>query len=49
MAFRYEPPIVPEVRSEGDTSNFDRYPDSIEEQSGPVVDAATSEKLFKDF
>merc|ERR1712060_144499 len=41
--------IVPEIRSEGDTHNFDKYPESIEDGQGPLVDEVTSEKLFKDF
>ena len=30
------PPIVPRVKSETDTSNFDPYPDSVEEAPDPV-------------
>jgi serine/threonine protein kinase len=41
-------PIVPEVRSAGDTRNFDKYPDSIEDPMGPVLDARSKE-LFNDF
>ena len=26
-----QPPYIPEVKSEGDTSNFSNYPDSLEE------------------
>ena len=47
--YQYRSPIVPEIRSEGDTHNFDKYPESVEDLSGPIVDAATSEKLFYDF
>merc|ERR1711998_65017 len=31
-------PIVPEVRSAGDTRNFDKYPDSVDDPIGPVLD-----------
>lgn len=41
-------PIVPEVRSPGDTRNFDKYPDSVDEPLAPVLDARTKE-LFDDF
>jgi len=42
------PPIVPEVRSPGDTRNFDKYPDSVEDPIGPVLDQR-SKDLFNDF
>ena len=41
--------IVPEVKGEGDTNNFDRYPESDDEDGAPLVDQKTSEKLFKNF
>ena len=41
--------IVPEVKNAGDTNNFDKYADSLEDTSKPLVDKATAEKLFKDF
>ena len=41
--------IVPEVKSPGDTNNFDKYADSLEDMSKPLVDKATAEKLFKEF
>ena len=41
--------IVPDVKSAGDTNNFDKYADSLEDTSRPLVDKATAEKLFKDF
>ena len=46
------PPIVPELRGEGDTGNFDQYPESDEEDyadDGPLVDEETSDKLFASF
>mmetsp|Transcript_15750 Transcript_15750/g.51659 ORF Transcript_15750/g.51659 Transcript_15750/m.51659 type:complete len:356 (-) Transcript_15750:1283-2350(-) len=43
------PPIVPEVRSDGDTHNFDRYPESVEDVHAVIVDEATSERLFSTF
>jgi len=49
VSYQYPSPIVPEVRSDGDTHNFDKYPESVEDNSAPLVDEATAEKLFKDF
>ena len=46
------PPIVPELRGEGDTGNFDQYPESDEEDyadDAPLVDEETSDKLFASF
>ena len=46
------PPIVPELRGEGDTGNFDQYPESDEEDYAddtPLVDEETSDKLFASF
>lgn len=40
-------PIVPEVRSPGDTRNFDKYPDD-DEVSPPPLDPRSKE-LFRDF
>ena len=41
-------PIVPEVRSPGDTRNFDRYPESVDDGGGPVLDARAKD-LFVSF
>jgi len=41
-------PIIPEVRSPGDTRNFDKYPDSVEDPIGPVLDQR-SKDLFNEF
>mmetsp|Transcript_3044 Transcript_3044/g.10700 ORF Transcript_3044/g.10700 Transcript_3044/m.10700 type:complete len:353 (+) Transcript_3044:73-1131(+) len=49
LNYSFDSPIVPQVNSPGDTHNFDKYPESVDDPSGPVVDEATSEKLFKDF
>ena len=40
-------PIVPEVRSPGDTRNFDKYPDD-DEVAPPPLDSRSKE-LFRDF
>lgn len=40
-------PIVPEVKNEYDTHNFDKYPESFEENSTPGVDPYKD--YFKDF
>ena len=37
-----------QVRSPGDTRNFDKYPDSVEDPIGPVLDQR-SKDLFNDF
>jgi len=47
--FEYAAPIQPEVANAGDTSNFDKYPESVDDGTGPKLDAATAEKLFADF
>lgn len=44
-----QPPIVPVVKGDGDTHNFDKYPDSIDDPNSPLVDAETSEQLFSKF
>ncbi|WZN62896.1 cAMP-dependent protein kinase [Chloropicon roscoffensis] len=44
-----QPPIVPNVKGEGDTQNFDKYPDSIDDPNAPKVDPEKAEQLFKDF
>ena len=49
MNFGFQPPIVPVVNGEGDTHNFDEYPESIDDPNGPLVDEETSAQLFKDF
>eukprot|EP00164_Ancoracysta_twista_P002827 GFYU01003762.1.p1 GENE.GFYU01003762.1~~GFYU01003762.1.p1 ORF type:complete len:320 (-),score=79.82 GFYU01003762.1:602-1561(-) len=41
------PPIKPSFASAGDTSNFDHYPDSVEDMSGPL--AERDQQLFKEF
>nr|CAD7588123.1 unnamed protein product [Timema genevievae] len=42
-----EPPIVPRVTYEGDTRNFDDYPET-DWKSAPTV-GETEQKLFEDF
>ncbi len=41
-------PIVPEVRHDGDTQNFEVYPEPIEED-GNASQSAEINELFKDF
>ncbi len=40
------PPIVPQVAHQGDTSNFDKYPEE-EDEGGPTIDPYKD--LFKGF
>lgn len=48
LAFRQvKPPMVPQVAGDTDTSNFDKYPDSEEDQSPPLV--GKDRDAFKDF
>lgn len=47
FARKLRPPIVPRIAFEGDTSNFDEYPES-DFKSSPTLDAA-KRKLFEDF
>mmetsp|Transcript_32145 Transcript_32145/g.70140 ORF Transcript_32145/g.70140 Transcript_32145/m.70140 type:complete len:357 (-) Transcript_32145:250-1320(-) len=47
-AGEYKPPISPEVRSAGDSHNFDKYPES-EEHVATLVEEETDRRLFKDF
>lgn len=42
-----QPPIVPRVSYDGDTRNFDEYPEA-DWKSAPVV-GDTERKLFEDF
>nr|CAD7430660.1 unnamed protein product [Timema monikensis] len=44
---RTQPPIVPRVTYEGDTRNFDDYPET-DWKSAPTV-GETEQKLFEDF
>mmetsp|Transcript_39882 Transcript_39882/g.55427 ORF Transcript_39882/g.55427 Transcript_39882/m.55427 type:complete len:375 (+) Transcript_39882:342-1466(+) len=48
MNGRAQPPIVPVIANEGDTKNFDKYPESAD-RGGQVVDDATSKRLFNGF
>mmetsp|Transcript_48583 Transcript_48583/g.126060 ORF Transcript_48583/g.126060 Transcript_48583/m.126060 type:complete len:338 (-) Transcript_48583:544-1557(-) len=43
------PPIVPEVRGAGDTRNFDKYPDSIDDVGGAPILDAKAKALFANF
>ncbi|XP_013774735.1 protein kinase DC2-like [Limulus polyphemus] len=45
---RDKPPIVPEVKSEGDTSNFDNYPEKDKNKKSPSLSEKEME-MFKDF
>jgi hypothetical protein len=47
LAKQVAAPIIPEVKSKDDTSNFDKYPDSNEEQRVKID--ARDQALFKDF
>merc|ERR1712166_1608166 len=49
LNYSYTSPIVPDIRSDGDTHNFDKYPESVDDMSSNLVDEATSEKLFRAF
>jgi len=40
--------IIPAVTSNDDTSQYDKYADSVEE-SGPMLDASTDKECFSDF
>ena len=44
-----QPPIVPNVKGEGDTQNFDKYPDSIDDPNSAKIDPEKAAELFKDF
>ena len=44
-----QPPIVPNVKGEGDTQNFDKYPDSIDDPNSTKIDPEKAAELFKDF
>mmetsp|Transcript_73428 Transcript_73428/g.153268 ORF Transcript_73428/g.153268 Transcript_73428/m.153268 type:complete len:348 (+) Transcript_73428:197-1240(+) len=43
------PPIVPELRHPADTRNFDSYPDSVDEPSGPQLIESKVAEIFADF
>ncbi|KAK3243331.1 hypothetical protein CYMTET_47001 [Cymbomonas tetramitiformis] len=49
IAYKAVAPILPEVRSDGDAHNYEKYSESVDDPTGPVIDPATSEKLFRDF
>ena len=42
-------PVNPDVKGEGDTHNFDQYPDSQDDGTMPALDAAAAKKYFQDF
>ena len=42
-------PVNPDVKGEGDTHNFDQYPDSQEDGHAPALDAAAAKKYFESF
>jgi hypothetical protein len=44
---KVKPPFVPVVKAANDTSNFDKYPDSEEDLSAPLV--GKDKEAFKDF
>jgi serine/threonine protein kinase len=46
LSRQLQPPIVPRVKDETDTSNFDPYPDSLDEAEIPTY---TSKDPFEDF
>lgn len=47
FSFLWQPPIVPKVSHEGDTSNFDTYPEDEWKKDTPV--AAKDLEIFKNF
>mmetsp|Transcript_210 Transcript_210/g.358 ORF Transcript_210/g.358 Transcript_210/m.358 type:complete len:358 (-) Transcript_210:894-1967(-) len=42
----YQAPVIPEVRCEGDTRNFDKYDESDNQGDHPLVDEATDSRMF---
>merc|ERR1719197_106224 len=42
-------PVNPDVKGEGDTHNFDQYPDSQDDPSAAVLDHAQAKKFFESF
>lgn len=42
-------PVNPDVKGAGDTHNFDQYPDSQDDGSAPMLDAAAAKKFFDAF
>ena len=44
---KVKPPYVPVVRAANDTSNFDKYPDSVEDVSAPL--SSKDKEAFADF
>ncbi len=42
-------PVNPDVKGEGDTHNFDQYPDSQDDGQMPALDAAAAKKYFESF
>merc|ERR1711871_1360485 len=42
-------PVNPDVKGEGDTHNFDQYPDSADDGAMPALDAAAAKKYFESF
>merc|ERR1711871_1415813 len=42
-------PVNPDVKGEGDTHNFDQYPDSADDGQMPALDAAAAKKYFESF
>lgn len=44
-----QPPVVPDITHDGDTRNFDEFPEPEEVQLHQIVDHATSKKLFRMF
>ena len=42
-------PVNPDVKGEGDTHNFDQYPDSQDDGTAPQLDAAAAKKYFDSF
>mmetsp|Transcript_29052 Transcript_29052/g.92734 ORF Transcript_29052/g.92734 Transcript_29052/m.92734 type:complete len:323 (-) Transcript_29052:48-1016(-) len=48
-ARQVKPPFVPEVSGDGDTHNFDKYPETPYNESGPIITEERSHALFSNF
>lgn len=42
-------PIIPEVRNEGDSQNFDTYPEAPQDNGETTAGESTLVELFRDF
>lgn len=46
FTMQVEPPFIPKVQGSGDTSNFESYPESAEDDTPPL--SAEEEAMFQD-